>query len=161
MRWCLALLVGLPLLAACGGPSIPAPPNPATAKVGVTEAYETVFDLADPSLTPKVADVQDGPTIRSSLRRALSSPLAESAAGAVINGVTILSPTRCTSSSAPSPCARVTYEIDGPTSGGILENVTGYAVYVDGKWLVAKVTMCSLLGLFWQATHKRGRPPGC
>jgi hypothetical protein len=37
----------------------------------------------------------------------------------------------------------------------------GYAVFVSGQWLVAKATICQLLGLFYTAEGKTGSPPGC
>ena len=61
----------------------------------------------------------------------------------------------------PSPCAKVTYSILGQGGSALLGGETGYAVYVNGKWLVAKPTVCSLLGLFYEATGKTGSPQGC
>jgi len=43
----------------------------------------------------------------------------------------------------------------------ILPGNTGYAVLSNGKWLVAKTTICTLLGLFYTAEGKQGSPPGC
>jgi hypothetical protein len=37
----------------------------------------------------------------------------------------------------------------------------GYAVFVAGHWLVAKTTICGLLGLFYSASGKSGSPKGC
>jgi len=34
-------------------------------------------------------------------------------------------------------------------------------VFVNGQWLVAKATICQLLGLFYTAEGKTGSPPGC
>ena len=61
----------------------------------------------------------------------------------------------------PDPCAHVNYDIHGPGGTAILPGNNGYAVYTNGKWLVAKTTICTLLGLFYTASGKTGTPPGC
>ena len=67
----------------------------------------------------------------------------------------------CTTAKLPSPCAKVSYDILGAGGTPLLAGQTGYAVDVSGKWLVAKVTICTLLGLFYSAEGKSGSPPGC
>ena len=61
----------------------------------------------------------------------------------------------------PTPCAKVVYDINGPTGTAVLANSQGYAVDVNGTWLVAKTTICGLLGLFYQAEGNTGNPAGC
>jgi len=60
-----------------------------------------------------------------------------------------------------SPCAQVIYDILGTGGSPLLPDNTGYAVSVDGTWLVATNTVCTLLGLFYQAEGETGTPPGC
>ena len=54
-----------------------------------------------------------------------------------------------------------TFDILGPDGTPILSNNRGYAVSVDGAWLVSTTTACDLLGLFYSAEGKTGSPPGC
>ena len=54
------------------------------------------------------------------------------------------------------------YDIHSARCGAaILPGNNGYAVFTDGQWLVAKVTICTLLGLFYTTEGKTGTPPGC
>jgi len=147
--------------AACGSSTSTPTVNKATAGGDINTAYKTVFDLANPSLNPKIAAIQDGSSIQTAFNQALTSSLAKSSAGAKLDSYTLLSSAKCTSASVPSPCAKVVYDIDGPTGTAILPNSQGYAVFVNGKWLVAKATICGLLGLFKQASGQTGTPQGC
>lgn len=153
-----ALMVGA---AACGSSSGGSTYNKATAQADINSAFKTVFNLATPTITPKIAAIQDGQQVKPAFQQALNSSLAKSSAGAKLDSYKILSSSACTKASVPSPCAKVVYDIDGPTGTAILPNSQGYAVYVNGKWLVAKATICGLLGLFYQAAGKSGSPPGC
>jgi hypothetical protein len=155
----LTLVVALSLgAAACSSGSSY---DKATAGSDINSVYKTVFDLANPSLDPKIAAIQDGSQIKASFNAALTSSLAKSSAGAKMDSYEILSSSGCTAASVPSPCAKVVYDIDGPTGTAILPNSKGYAVYLNGKWLVAKATICGLLGLFYTAAGKQGSPKGC
>lgn len=148
--------------AACGSSGGTPTPNAATTKSGVTTAYKEVFDLANKSLTPKIAAIQDGSSIKSSFNQALSSSLASSSGGASVSKVVLEPTSKCgTPTTAPAPCAQVTYAILSPTGSSLLGNEKGYASYVSGKWQVAKSTICTLLGLFYQAAGKTGTPAGC
>lgn len=147
--------------AACGSSTTTPTYNKATAGSDISSAFGTVFNLSSSSLSPKIADIQNGSTISSAFNQALTSSLAKSAAGAKLDSYTVLSSAKCKSGNVPSPCAKVVYDIDGPTGTAILPNSQGYAVYANGKWLVAKSTICSLLGLFYQASGKTGSPQGC
>jgi hypothetical protein len=61
-----------------------------------------------------------------------------------------------------SPCAKVTYDLLGPGGSPLFPTASsGYAVLSGGRWLVAKSTICGLLGLFFQASGRSGAPPGC
>ena len=105
--------------------------------------------------------IQDGPQISGAMQQALSSSEASAAQGAKIDTVKILTPAQCAKESLPSQCAHVVYDILGTGGTAILPNNNGYAVYTNGHWLVAKATICTLLGLFYTAEGKTGSPPGC
>jgi hypothetical protein len=127
----------------------------------ITQAYQTLFDFADPTVADKVAVIQNGASIQTALSQALSSSLGSSATGANVNDISFLDSATCTEDNLPSPCAQVTYDILGQGGTVILPNNIGYAVSVNGTWLVATNTVCELLGLFYQAEGKTGTPPGC
>ena len=135
--------------------------NPATESTDIGAAYNTLFNLANPDVTTKVAVIQNGASIQPALQEALSSSLASSSAGSKIDSVKVLTTSVCRQASLPSPCAKVVYDILGTTGTAILPNSQGYAVFSAGHWLVAKATICGLLGLFYQAAGKTGTPPGC
>jgi len=148
-------------VAACGSSTPAVTFNHATYASDIKSAYGTLFNLSNPNVTAKVAVVQDGTAIKGTLQQALSSSLASSSKGTTVHTTTLWSTSQCTGKKLPSPCAKVVYDIDGPTGSAVLSNMTGYAVYQNGKWLVAKTSICDLLGLFYQAEGKSGNPPGC
>ena len=133
----------------------------AAAQTAIAMSFNTLFDLSNPDLNSKLAVIQNGSTITSALQQALSSSLASSSAGSKIDSVSILSTTACKKVPLPTPCAKVVYDINGPTGTAVLANSQGYAVDVNGTWLVAKTTICGLLGLFYQAEGNTGNPAGC
>jgi hypothetical protein len=135
--------------------------GPTTPSGEITQAYRTLFDFADPSVADKVAVIQNGASIETTLSQALSSSLGSSATGANVNDISFLDSGTCTQDNLPSPCAQVTYDILGQGGTVILPNNNGFAVSVNGTWLVATNTVCGLLGLFYQAEGKTGTPPGC
>jgi hypothetical protein len=155
-----------PVIAVAGGGSPPTTTPPTTTpgstpSSAITQAYQTLFNFADPSVASKVAVIQDGASVEASLSEALSSSLATSATGANVAAISFPDSSVCTQAGLPSPCAQVTYDILGTTGAPILPNNHGYAVSINGTWLVAKNTICVLLGLFYQASGKTGTPPGC
>jgi hypothetical protein len=168
-----AVMAGLILgAAACGssGPSATATTkattttvaiNPATATADITTAYDTLFNLSNPSLPGKVAVIQDGSQVSPALQQALSSSEASAAQGAKIDSVNILTAAQCAKQSLPPQCAHVVYDILGTGGTAILPMNNGYAIFSNGSWLVAKATICTLLGLFYSAEGKTGSPPGC
>jgi hypothetical protein len=159
LRSAVALAVPAALLAACG--TTPPAVTAASARSQVSRAYRTLFDLSDKSVKVKLGVVQDGPTIRRAMTEALASPLAATAAGAAVHQVTLLGRPACQNALEPWPCAKVVYDILA-TNGSTLEaGSAGYAVYVDGRWLVAKSTVCSLFELLYTTENKAGTPPGC
>ncbi|MDE3086210.1 MAG: hypothetical protein KGJ77_05530 [Acidobacteriota bacterium] len=146
--------------AACSsGPSVP---SASESQAQITTAYKTLFNFADRSSeSAKVALIQDGTALKSSLDQALASPLASAAQGASVSSVPILGDSDCTGKKVPSPCAHVKYSILGSGGTALLSNQDGYASYASGKWLVAKVTICQLLQEFYAASGNSGSPPGC
>ncbi|HYA68225.1 MAG TPA: hypothetical protein VED63_05780 [Acidimicrobiales bacterium] len=138
-------------------------PAPTTQAVlaSIASAYDTAFDFTGGSVSEQIAAVENGPTLRQAMTQAGSFSLAASAGGSRVSGATVLAPAACAAVSAPSPCVRVTFSIVGPSGANTLENATGYAVEVDGQWLVAKATMCGILGLFYEASDNPEPPPGC
>jgi len=135
--------------------------NHATYQSDIGKSYDTLFNLANPNVTAKVAVVQDGSKVKAALDQALTSSLASSSAGTKIDSTSLLTSSKCKTASLPYPCAKVVYDINGPTGSAVLPNSQGYAVFIGGHWLVAKATICGLLGLFYQASGKSGSPPGC
>jgi hypothetical protein len=135
--------------------------NHATYASDIATAYNTLFNLANPDVTSKIAVIQNGAAVKTALSQALSSSLASSSAGTKIDSTALLTSSQCKAKSVPYPCAKVVYDINGPTGSAVLPNSQGYAVFLGGHWLVAKATICGLLGLFYQASGKSGSPPGC
>lgn len=135
--------------------------DPATEQTDVATVYQTLFNLSNPALDSKIAVIQSGASISAALQDALSSSLASAASGAKVNSVTVLTKSGCSKASLPNPCASVIYDILGANASVILGMQKGYAVFSDGKWLVAKTTICGLLGLFYSASGKSGKPKGC
>ncbi|HEY5024034.1 MAG TPA: hypothetical protein VII76_03580 [Acidimicrobiales bacterium] len=135
--------------------------DPATAQADIALSYNTLFNLANPSLAGKLVVIQNGQSITTALQQALSSSEASASQGSKIDSVNILTAAQCAKQSLPAQCAHVVYDILGTGGTAILPMNNGYAVFTDGKWLVAKVTICTLLGLFYSASGKTGSPPGC
>jgi len=149
-------------LAACSSSAKPAAttttlPSPAVSTAAIKHAYEVLFDLANPALSPKIAVIQGGTTLESAIKTALKSALAKSAAGATLSKVTIEHGTACKNELLPSPCATVSYDILSPAKTAVLSNAAGVAVYQHGRWLVGKTTICTLLEL----ENSGAAPPGC
>jgi hypothetical protein len=138
--------------------------NPATAPADIASVYDTLFHFSSGTVASKEAVIQDGSSIKSALNEALSSNLASSAAGTKVNSTNLLTASQCAHLSPkalPYPCAHLNYDINGTSGAAILPGNNGYAVYSNGHWLVAKTTICTLLGLFYTAQGKTGTPPGC
>jgi hypothetical protein len=144
--------------AACssGGTSATEPATGAGARAAITAAYSTLFNLANPAVEPKIAVIQDGGALRATLTATLKSPLAKKAGGAKVVTATPLATSACTNEALPAPCESVKFDILS-TSGKTLLPDNGFAVYIGGKWFVAKVTICGLLSLAAGGTT----PAGC
>ncbi|MGD0379678.1 MAG: hypothetical protein ABSC30_06800 [Acidimicrobiales bacterium] len=148
-------------MAACS--SSPAAPtyNPTTAKADIAASYNTLFHFKTGTLASKEAVIQNGKSLAAAMSQALASSEASAADGAKVDSVSFLSATGCSGKSLPSPCAKVKYDILGTSGTAILAGNTGYTVLTGSTWQVAKITICTLLGLFYTAEGKTGSPPGC
>jgi len=156
----LTVMVALALTAAACGSSTPTF-DKAQAKTDISSAYDSLFHFKTGTLASKEAVIQNGPSLAGAMGQALASSEASASDGATVDSVDFLSTAACSKQSLPNPCAKVKYDILGTGGTAILPGNTGYAVLSNGKWLVAKTTICTLLGLFYTAEGKQGSPPGC
>lgn len=132
-------------------------PSAAQSKTQITSAYMTLFDLSNPAVAPKVAVVQGGTGLTATFAKELKTPLAKRAGGAKVVSVKVEHGSSCQTEALGSPCAAVTYDILTPAKKTLLANSKGFAVYIGGKWLVAKSTICTLLSL----ANNNVNPKGC
>jgi hypothetical protein len=146
---------------ACTGSSSARPYNRATVRSDVSSAYASFFNLMDKGINAKLKVTQDGASIRGTLEQVLSNPISITATGAQVDNVTVLGTSVCRQQRVPTPCARVSYLIFGPAVSGPQFDITGYATFQDGHWLVAKVTACDLLDASYKDIGGQGTPPGC
>ena len=149
------------LLAGACGSGGPTPPSAAVSRAQIAAAYNSLFNFTDKSLSSKEAVVQDGPSLSGALEQGLNSSLASGVAGARINSASTLTSAQCSTAKVPAPCEKLNYDILGSGGTVVAPNETGYASYSTGKWLVAKVTICSLLDSLYSVEGKPGTPPGC
>ncbi len=158
----LTVTVALSLTAAaCGGGSSTPTFSKTQAKTDIANAYNTLFHFSSGTLASKVAVIQNGATVKPAMQQALASSESSASDGTTTDSVDFLTSAQCTKQSLPYPCAKTKYDILGTGGTAILPGNTGYAVLTNGKWLVAKTTICTLLGLFYTAEGKTGSPPGC
>jgi hypothetical protein len=134
--------------------------NAKTAPTDIAKVYDSLFNLSNKSVGVKLAAIQDGSSLRTATTVALSSPLAAEATGARVTHVKLLSDSQCQQAGVASPCASVTYDILRKGGKVLLPNARGYAVFVNGKWLVSKPTVCALFSEAYTLLGK-GTPPGC
>ncbi len=127
----------------------------------INRSFNTLFDFADGSITDKLAVIEDGAALRQAMTQATSNSFTAAATGARVDTSTMLGASACAQLSLTAPCAAVTYDVVGTQNSVLLPSSQGYAVWHNGKWLIAKVTACGLFELFYQASAKTGTPPGC
>ena len=140
-------------------PSSPATAGPPT--TSTRQSFNTLFDFANGSVTDKLAVVEDGDTLRQAMTGAVSTPFVKAATGVKVETSTVLTAPACAAASLPAPCALVTYDVVAAGGAVILPNSQGYAVSINGQWLVSKSTVCNLFELFYQASGRTGIPAGC
>jgi len=140
--------------------STPTTTQASTDSSAIAHAFDTLFDPSS-SIAAKEAVIENGASIETGLTNAFSSSLSSSATGASVDDISFPDSSGCTQAGLTSPCAQVTYDILGGNGSALLPNNQGYAVSVDGTWLIATNTVCTLLGLFYTAEGNTGSPPGC
>jgi hypothetical protein len=136
-------------------------PGTGTAVGTIASSFNTFFDFADGTVSDKLAVVEGGGALGQALTEALSMSFAPAATGAKVDDATMLDDSACTRATLSAPCAQVTYDVLGVGGSVILPGSEGYAVKVDGTWRLAKITVCGLFELFYDASAKAGTPPGC
>ena len=158
-RWGLApvvlVMAALSATACSGSSSSTAAPNPATTRAEVTTLYTTFFSLSNKSVPAKLALLQDGPSFKTAEIEAINfgstfvAPGSNSgrAKGVTVQWVKLLSDPGCKKAIVSAPCAEVDYSIVSTNGENLLPDLHGYAVYVNGRWLVAKTTLCGLFRL--------------
>ncbi len=135
-------------------------PSAAVTKKEVSAAYQSFFNLHNPSLGAKLSVIQDSKALSSAISTAMSSSLAKDAGGAKVTAITPYTKSQCANAALTYPCAKVAYSILS-TNGSVLTSGAGYAVYSNGKWLVAKATVCGLLSLFSEYSGSKTPIAGC
>lgn len=154
-----ALVVGL---AACGssnssssttsgGSSTTSGPtttlNQAAATTEITSNWQTYFNGANKDYAARQALMQDASKYKS-LWLSLNGNSAAGNTAASVKSVTFPDSATCQSTVQTSTCAKVSYDlVNTQTQQPLLAGQTGYAVYVNGKWVVAANTFCALAAL--------------
>jgi hypothetical protein len=119
----------------------------ATAKV--TTAFVTLFNANDKTAAAKEALLQDASKYKAAFTMLFSSSIAKANPTiAKVTKVTYPSSAVCKSTVKVTKCASVTYDLESANTGSaLLTGVSGYAVNINGHWLVSDVTFCSLAKL--------------
>ena len=142
---------GCPVPVTTTPPSEPPPSSttvPSSPDVSaITQAFQTLFG---PALTvsERAGAIENGSSLQTALTDASNSSLAANLSGVQVNDVTFPDDSGCTSAGVDNPCAKVLYDILGSGGSPVLAGNIGYAVSVNGAWLVSTATACSLLDLF-------------
>ncbi len=155
---------GCPVPVTTTPPSEPPPSSttvPSSPDVSaITQAFQTLFGPSS-TVSERAGAIENGSSLQTALTDASNSSLAANLSGVQVNDVTFPDDSGCTSAGVDNPCAKVLYDILGSGGSPVLAGNIGYAVSVNGAWLVSTATACSLLDLFWQASGAAGNPPGC
>jgi hypothetical protein len=126
--------------------------NPANKLSEIYTDFATLFNFSNGNINQKVAVVQDGDQLKAAMQKGFSSSLAKMAGGAKVSNVVLDSNEACKNAAQPYPCAQVTYYILGTNGTPILGSAsTGYAVFINNKWLISKSVICGLLGLLYSS----------
>jgi hypothetical protein len=126
--------------------------SPAAATSQVSAAFTTLFNADDSNVHAKLGLLQDASKYQAKFNALYASAEAkQNPTSAKVVSVTFPSTTACQASVQNPVCAKVVYDLDTATTGSsLLANQSGYAVYIDGKWLVSDDTFCVLAGLAGQ-----------
>ena len=141
-------------------PPISSSPSEPSA-TAINQSFDTLFDFANGSITDKLAVVEDGANLRQAMTEALSTSFTAAATGARVDTSAMLSTSACARLSLTAHCAAVTYDAVGAKNAVLVPSSQGYVESINRRWLIAKVTVCGLFELFYQASAKTGTPPGC
>jgi hypothetical protein len=140
------------VLAACGGgssssSSTTTTQSPAQATAAITTNWAGFFDGGNPNSNAKLLFLQNNGKLTAVYNKAYNNPAAAMTSAKVTN-VNVLPSSQCQQAAVPSPCAKVTYDLNNRQTGApLLAGQTGYAVNVNGKWLVSQNTFCALVTL--------------
>src|SRR5205807_9701097 len=115
------------------------------AQAQVTNTYQGFFDGGNPNSSAKLTLLQNNGKLTAIYNKAYNNPAAATTAAKVTN-VAVLPASQCQQAAVPSPCAKVGYDlVNRQTGAPLLAGQTGYAVNVNGKWLVSQNTFCALV----------------
>jgi hypothetical protein len=121
--------------------------NPAQAQAAIATTYNSFFDGGNPNSNAKLTLLQNNAKLASVYNKAYNNPAAAMTA-AKVTSVAVLPASQCQQAAVPSPCAKVSYDLNNRQTGApLLAGQTGYAVNVNGKWLVSENTFCALVSL--------------
>jgi hypothetical protein len=107
----------------------------------VRQLWTAFFGTSDPAVEEPL--LEDGAALHAVLVQAAS----QGSFPAKVRSVTFPPDADCTTHDVPAPCALVTYDITDAAGTVQLPNVTGYATYIGGTWLVSRTSYCDLVAL--------------
>jgi hypothetical protein len=115
--------------------------GPVNDEAAVRTLWTTFFGSSDPAV--------EGPLLEGGdkLQAVLTQAASQGSFPAKVSSVTFPSDTDCTTHDVPAPCALVTYDITDAAGNVQLPNVTGYATFINGTWLVSRTSYCDLVAL--------------
>ncbi len=121
--------------------------NQAAATTEITNNWETYFNGANKDYAARQALMQNASKYKD-LWNKLNTNASAANTAASVKSVTFPDSATCQSTVQVPVCAKVSYDlINTQNQQPLLAGQTGYAVYVDGKWLVAANTFCALAAL--------------
>lgn len=120
----------------------------AAATAEITANFEAFFDGQKPP-EEKVPLLEDGEALRQTLIAGTTGPNADLARRTTtkVQGVEFLTAEACDIEGITAPCAKVTHDLVLDGTQVALAGQKSYAVYVDGKWKLSKISYCGLVAL--------------
>ena len=116
----------------------------------VTATYLAFFD----GFSGDLALLEDGEDFATDIEAMRARSEQAGGISVAVKEVTALDETGCENAGVPAPCAEVLFDLVVAGTPAVPDQV-GYAIEVDGEWLVAKTTFCALASL------GSGLPPAC
>ena len=141
------------VLSACGGgssssSSTTTTQSPAQATAVITSNWTAFFNGSNPDTSAKIVLLQNNQKLRDQYNKAYGGNPATAVTAAKVTNVQVLGASDCQQAALTSPCAKVSYDLINSQNGSpLLVGQTGYAVNVNGKWLVSQNTFCALIAL--------------